>query len=348
MDLPAKAIITLLTACLALGGGAAFGQSAPAEELERATQQLNANPASAAARARLAKLYYAQGSAQAAANRHGVAVESYRAGLDIAEGQANKLRPTEPVVQVLRYGAGYSLYAGRQYEQAAAVLEPLAGDENALPKARYLLGLALERSPQPSRWLRGLELLALLAAEADPPVRDLALHTGARWATLHGLALASAGRFGEAAGLADAFLKAAPVDVLSEDEGIQHFLYAAGFFYRNAGNSAAAVYAYEKLYGLNEDYTLRNGLTLSAVLANAYYQAGLDALALDSPDRLRQAIQWFNDAEETGSVASADVNHGRAIAYMRLGPLEARNAAREIEILRQKDPAYFRLINRAR
>jgi len=343
-----KALAILTATVMAVAGEISFGQTGATPEITQAAELLQANPASRVNRTNLASLYYMQGIAAAGNGQHGAAIQAYRAGLDIAIGQATKLAPGDPVVQVLRYGAGYSLYSIRQYEQSAAMLEPLAAEFLSLPRARYLLGLSLMRSPRLEQWRHGLDVLGNLAAESSPPLRDLALRTGARWAYLRGIELSIDGRFDSAAALADAFLKNAPVDTLGEDETIQHFLYAAGYFYRNAGNGAAAAFAYEKLYQLNEEYTLANGLTLSAVLANAYYQAALDVLPQGDPTILRQAIKWLNDAEETSSVSSADVNHGKAIAYMKLGPSEARNAAREVEAMRRKDVAYFRGINRAR
>lgn len=341
-------LTTLAAVCLAAWGAPVPAQENYPAEIAKTAALLKENPASQVNRVRLATLHYLQGAGQAAAGKHAGAIESFRAGLNTLQEREHAIPRTNTAYQALWYGLGYSYYATGQHERAIATLEQLTGTFPKLLKGRYLLGLAQMQSGDAARMTRGMDTLARLAQEDPGPDGKAARRAALRWALSYGTVLASEGKAAEAAEL---MLKLNPTgraeEAVSAEEQ-QALLYAAGYFKQQAGRLTEAIADFEALKELNPGFKLRNGITLPVILSNAYYEGGLQQLAEFGQEALKLAVEYFDLAEKTGNPKAADVNYGKAVAYLKLGKGHEQDVARELERVAQKDPVLFARVNRAR
>jgi tetratricopeptide (TPR) repeat protein len=317
-------------------------------EIAKTTALLKENPASQINRVRLATLYYLHGAEQAGAGKHMAAIDSYRTGLNTLQRREYAIPRTNTAYQALWYGLGYSYHAIGQHERAIATLEQLTGTFPKLLKGRYLLGIAQVQSSDPARIVRGIDALARLAQEDTGPIGQASRRAAAGWALSYGTVLASEGKAAEAVRLMLMLNPTGHVEGAANREEQQALLYGAGYFKQQAGNLTDAIADFEALKEINPGFKLRNGITLQVVLSNAYYEGALQQLQESGQEALKLAVEYFDLAEKTGNPKAADVNYGKAVAYLKLGKGHEQDVARELELVAQKDPVLFARVNRAR
>ncbi len=344
--LPHFALLAAL-AWLALAG-AAFGQLDYPAEIAKTGALLKANPASQVNRVRLATLYYLHGSQQSRSGQQTAAIESYRSGLATVEEKGQAIPHTHTVYQALWYGLGYSLRLSGQRVRAVPVLEQLASTFPRLAKGRYLLGVTLVESGKASNMSHGVEVLTQLAGEDPGTLGQMARRTALRWAYNYGTVLVTEGKADQAARIMLGLNRTAGAEGAATPEEQQHLLYGAGYFKVRGGSTPDGIADLEVLRDLNPDYKLHNGITVRAVLANAYYQGGLEQVQNSGLEALKLSVEYFDQAEKSGNPRAADVNYGRAVAYLKMGKGQEANVAKELDLLSQKDPDLYRRVNQGK
>lgn len=341
MNLRVTVTVTLMAALLS-AAAPAFAQTDYPAEIKKTAALLKDNPASQTNRVRLGTLYYLSGYGQAQAGKHKAAIDAYKAGLDVLEEKGHAIPENNPVYQGLRYGLAFSLRHEGRNREAVAVLDQLVRQFPDLYKGRYLLGVTLVESGLDKDVPRGIEVLTRLAHDNAGANAQMARRAALRLALDYGTVLTSLGRAKEAAAMMLALNPSGTMEGAADREEQQRLLYAAGYFKLQAGNTPAAIADLEVLGQANADYKLQNGITLQVVLAGAYYRGGREQLENNGLEAMKLAVELLNLAEKTGNPKAADVNYGKAVAYLKMGKGHEREAAHELEVAMQKDPDYLK------
>jgi hypothetical protein len=344
----APRLATLAAALLAACAMTALAQTDYPAEIRTTADLLKQNPASETNRVRLATLHYLHGSALAKAGNHAAAIETYRSGLNTLQEQGHAIPRANTAYQALWYALGYSYRAAGQHDRAVATLEQLAIGFPKLLKGRYLLGVTQAESATPVQVNRGIDTLAQLAQADSGGDGKAARRAALRWAYNHANILASEGKADDAAKLMLKLNRTGLAEGAADKEEQAALLYGAGFFKQQSGNLTDAIVDYEALKEVSPDFKLRNGITLPVILANAYYDGGLQQVAENGAEALKLAVEYFDLAEKSGNPKAADVNYGKAVAYLKLGKGHEQDVAREMQLVAQKDPDLYGKVNQGR
>ena len=330
-------VTLLLAVALLLPAGFAFSQGRMAD-IEEAKKDLDAN-ASFNNRLRLATLQYLEGTDYLKAGDLNNAIDSMQAGVWTLEDGKGQIPETHPVFEEARYGLGYALLKNNNPYEALLVLDQLVSASPEFGKARYLLGVTLMNIPGEKSMQRGLDVLVTLSKEGRDPYKGWAAHAATRYAydvsTLYHARGDSSGASTVLASVTDAI--GTDMGASSQESAMVQF--AAGVYLRDGGDPLAAVDAFEAMYKSNPDFRLANGVALSGVLSNAYYAAGLAQLQSGGDSGNTVAAEMFEKALSVGDSTATDANHGKAVAYTRLG--ENDKAVEALKAIVSKDPGYY-------
>jgi tetratricopeptide (TPR) repeat protein len=334
----AKLWLTLLAVvALLLPAGLAFSQGRMAD-IETAKHDLDANN-SMNNRLRLATLQYLQGVDYLKAGDMTNSIDSLQASVWTLEDGKGQVPETHPVFEEARYGLGYALLQNNNPYEALLVLDQLVNSAPDFGKARYLLGVTLMHIPGDKSTMRGMDVLVKLAQDGRDPYKGWAGHAATRYA--YDLSTLDHARGDSAAASKMLEAETSPLggpQGADADENAK-VAFAAGIYLRDSGDVMGALSRFEDLHKSNPGFRLSNGVALSGVLSNAYYAAGLQQLQAGGDSGNTLAGQMFEQALSSGDSTATDANHGKAVAYTRLGQND--KAVEALKAIVAKDPSYY-------
>ena len=156
------AILAVLS--FAVVAGPAFAQT---EAIDKMTLKLQKDPGNGDLRSNLVVMIYRQGLEDLRNNFAPDAVTTLENGLEVAQEGPKPMADSSPAVKDMRYALGYAFSQQGRYFDAVPVLDDLVASAPELISARYLLGVTLIRSNSNENILRGMEVLAQMAAEGS-------------------------------------------------------------------------------------------------------------------------------------------------------------------------------------
>jgi tetratricopeptide (TPR) repeat protein len=335
-------VILLLAAAMLLPAGFAFSQGRMAD-IEDAKKDLDAN-ANFNNRLRLATLQYMEGADYLKAGNLNSAIDSMQAGVWTLEDGKGQVPETHPVFEESRYGLGYALLQNNNPYEALLVLDQLVSASPEFGKARYLLGVTLMNIPGEKSMQRGVDVLVKLAQEGRDPYKNWAAHAATRYAYDVATLYHARGDGAGAAKVLDTVTATIGNEMGASSEESALVQFAGGVFLRDAGDPIGALDKFEAMYKANPGFRLANGVALSGVLSNSYYAAGLQQLQAGGDSANSLAAEMFENALEVGDSTATDANHGRAVAYTRLGDND--KAVEALKAIVSKDPGYYAKIKK--
>ena len=328
--------IALLPASLA------FGQSRTAD-IEDAKQLTEENP-TFNNRLRLSTLQYLEGVDYMRAGDMENAIDMMQAGVWSLEDGAGLIAETHPVFEEARYGLSYALLQNENPYEALLVLEQLIDSSPTFAKARFLLGATLMNIPGEKSQQRGMEVFRQLALEGRSPYKEMGERAAIRFAYNLSTVPHATGNPEAATTLLTSITGAIGDDKGATGDEDNKIKYARGAYLRDSGDAMGAISEFEPLYESASDFQLDNGVALSGVLSNTYYQAGLSQLELGGASAAQLAAELFDSAAQVGDASALDVRHGKAIAYTVAG--ESDKAMSEIKAIAEQDPSYYNRIKK--
>ncbi|MCZ6646108.1 MAG: hypothetical protein O7B79_07695 [SAR324 cluster bacterium] len=312
--------------------------SAQTEAIDNLTLKLQKDPGNGDLRSNLVVMIYRQGLEDLRNNFAPDAVTTLENGLEVAQGGPKPMADSSPAVKDMRYALGYALSQQGRYFDAVPVMDDLVASAPESISARYLLGVTLIRSNSNENILRGMEVLAQMAAEGDDDDATIAMHASAR--LMYNL---STGEY--AAGearialdmLSDLFAKHGNEPGRGDKEN-NHLKFATGVYLAGAGDSDGAQFELNSLAGDASGYTLQNGTTLDQVRGNALYQVALDQLGKGGAEGGSSALDTIGKVEffEDSSVSTM---HVKAVAYNLTGDTAAMD--QELRGIKSADSSYY-------
>jgi tetratricopeptide (TPR) repeat protein len=325
-----------LAFALILPAGLALGQNRQAD-IDQAKQTLESSP-SPSNRERLATLQYLQGVDYLNAGNMEMATTALQEAVETLDKGEGQIPEHSPVYEEARYGLAFALWKADKPYDALLYLEQLANSSPKLGKARYLLGSALISISGKKSYERGVEVFIQLAQDGTGEAKEMAARAATRTAYNESTLMDAQGQSGEGLNKLNSLKSSVGMAMGANDAENQAVQYAMAYYEQTTGDVTGALAGYEDLYKGNPGFALGNGTGLKDVLANAYYQNGVELLR-GGAGSAQQALDMFNQSATVGGAEPADVHHGKAIAFALMN--DEANLAQEMAAIHTMDPGYY-------
>lgn len=301
---------------------------------ERTRKALDESPTDSQLRLRLVKIHFVEGAGQLDAGRHRAAVDSFRQGLRVVQEGYGEISDSAEVVKLSNYALAHALRNRGMLQDTIEVLEGLTASNPDFFHGRYMLGVLLMSRQDSSDFSRGMEVMEQLYRDSSGSDQRMVAT-----ATTH---LAYEYAIDQRTGSALETLRQVR-DIYGESPSSNpqdnlRLRYAMGRFMEELGDLQGAVVEYQAVY--NQDSSFRpDSTSIGEILANAYYQAGLNALQDGNGS---DALDAFQQAERVEGEESMDVLHGQALAYRLMGRSDMVDQV--MSRIEQLNPSYYRSI----
>ena len=242
-------------------------------------------------------------------------------------------------LETARYGLAHSLKESGNSGEAVLVLEKMVQINPENGQAQYLLGVILINSSSDKDINKGLKVLSKLSKEGKPPFNERASQAVTRILYNRSSVLYSSGEKDRAADLLAKIGASVGDGKGSSEEENNGVRFATSMHMIDSGDSYGALEQLEAIKESNPKFTSPGGKKIDEMLSRTYYRAGSDQLEAGGETGGELALEMFTKAGETGGANTAEIRHGKAIAYSLMGDEEGLK--KETEALKTEHEAYF-------
>lgn len=333
-------ITLLLAAVLSFPAGMAFGQWRD-KEIESANVALAKNETKANILV-LASLQFQEGVDYLKANDYEKAIDNIQAAVWNLEDTKWGISDTDSLFVDARYGLSFALVQNNNGYEALLVLDKLLESNPGFGKGRYLLGLTLLNLPGQDNVDRGMDVLRQLAVDGNTPYNQWGEKAATRAAYNHSTLTHSQGNADGAMGVLGNVTNEIGSNKGASGDENSKVQYAQGIYALDSGDTEGGVEKLEALHADDSGFQLENSVTLTGILSNAYYQAGVGQLEAGGDSGAQAALDSFTKSGDLGGSSENDLRHGIAIAHTLLGDLDSADSV--LRELANSDPDYYNRI----
>ena len=333
-------ITLLLAAVLSFPAGMAFGQWRD-KEIEAANVALAKNETKSNL-ITLATLQFQEGVDYLKANDYAKAIDNIQAAVWNLEDTKWGVSDSDSTFVDARYGLAYALALNNNGYEALLVLDKVVESNPGFGKGRYLLGITLLNLPGQDNVDRGMDVLRQLAVDGNSPYNEWAERAATRAAYNHSTLTHSQGNADGAMGVLGKVTDEIGSDKGASGDENSKVQYAQAIYALDSGDTQGGVEKLESLHSNDSGFQLENSVTLSGILSNAYYQAGVAQLEAGGDSGANAALEMFTKSGDLGGSSENDLRHGIAIAHTLLGDLDSADSV--LRELANSDPDYYNRI----